>query len=131
MAKRIIYADPIGKIALQGYDPVSFHSVGKPEKGDPEYTKEYDGYTFVFASAANRATFSASPEKYLPDFGGYCAFGISVGVFFPVEIDTWELVDGRLVLQYNQVFKKEFEKDKAANLKKARENWKRIEAGGK
>ena len=72
--------------------------------------------------------FEKDAEKYLPAYGGYCAFGVSLGVLFPVEIDTWEIIDGRLVLQFNNAFKQEFEKDKGGNIQKADANWQKIEA---
>jgi len=125
--KRVLNADPYGKIALQGYDPVAFHAAGKPMKGNPAILTEYAGYKFVFAAEENKAAFEKEPEKYLPAFGGYCAFGVSIGVLFPVEIDTWEIVDGRLVLQYTTEVKQMFEKDKAGNLRKAHENWAKME----
>ncbi|MEZ4601231.1 MAG: YHS domain-containing (seleno)protein [Syntrophotaleaceae bacterium] len=124
---RVINADPHGKIALQGYDPVAFHSEGKALKGNPGILAENSGYKFAFASEENKAIFEKQPEKYLPAFGGYCAFGVSIGVLFPVEIDTWEIIDGRLVLQYTNEVKGMFEEKKAENLRKADENWARME----
>ncbi|HBI15961.1 MAG TPA: YHS domain protein [Desulfobulbaceae bacterium] len=126
--KRVLNADPFGKIALQGYDPVAFHAAGKPMKGNPAILTEYGGYKFVFASEENKTAFEKEPEKYLPAFGGYCAFGVSIGVLFPVEIDTWEIIDGHLVLQYTTEVKQMFEKDKSKNLRKAAENWVKMES---
>ena len=65
--------------------------------------------------------------KYLPAYGGFCAFGVCLGVLFPVEIDTWEIVDGRLVLQYRLDIKKKFEENKNENILKANDNWLKIE----
>lgn len=124
---RIINADPYGKIALQGYDPVAFHTVGKAMKGNPTILAEYSGYKFVFSSEENKAAFEKQVQKFLPAFGGYCAFGVSIGVLFPVEIDTWEIIDGRLVLQYSSDIKRMFEEDKAENIRKANENWAKME----
>ncbi len=124
---RILNADPHGKIALQGYDPVAFHTAGKAVKGNPAILAENSGYKFAFSSEENRTAFEKQPEKYMPAFGGYCAFGVSIGVLFPVEIDTWEIVDGRLVLQYTNEIKQMFEENKAENLRKANENWARME----
>lgn len=123
----IFNADPYGKIALQAYDPVAFHTDGKALKGNPAILAEYAGYKFSFASEENKALFEKQPETYLPAFGGYCAFGISIGVLFPVEIETWEIVDGRLLLQYNLDIKKLFKEHQAENLQKARENWATME----
>jgi YHS domain-containing protein len=124
---RIINADPYGKIALQGYDPVAFHTSGKAMKGNPAILAEYSGYKFVFYSEENKAVFEKQAQKFLPAFGGYCAFGVSIGVLFPVEIDTWEIIDGRLVLQYSSDVKRMFEEDKAENIRKAKENWAKME----
>lgn len=124
---RIINADPYGKIALQGYDAVAFHTAGKASKGNPAILTEYGGYKFAFASEENKAAFEQQAQKYLPAFGGYCAFGVSIGVLFPVEIDTWEVIDGRLVLQYSAEVKGMFERDKTENIRKANENWARME----
>jgi YHS domain-containing protein len=125
--KHIINADPLGKIALQGYDPVAFHSMGKAVKGNPYISAEYQGYKYLFSSEANKAIFVKDAERYLPAYGGYCAYGVSLGVLFPVEIETWEIIDGRLVLQYSLDIKHKFEEDKDANLRKANDNWVKIE----
>ena len=126
--KRILNTDPIGKYALQGYDPVAFHSPGKAVKANPYIFTEYAGYNFLFSSEENKTAFIKDPEKYLPAFGGYCAFGIGLGVFFPVEIDTWEIIDGKLVLNYSHDIKAKFHEDTKGNLQKAKENWAKTEA---
>jgi len=123
----VLNADPHGKIALQGYDPVAFHSQKKALKGNPYITSNHSGYTFLFASEENKNSFEKSAPKYIPAFGGYCAYGLTLGVLFPVETDTWEIIDGQLVLQYNKDIKKMFEEDKEGNIQKARENWVRME----
>lgn len=120
----LVNADSHAKIALQAYDPVAFFTDSKATKGSPFISAAHKGYTYFFASEEHKATFEKTPEKYLPAYGGYCAFGLSIGKLFPVEIDTWEIVDSRLVLQYNQDIKKKFSEDKAANFKKAEMNWK-------
>jgi YHS domain-containing protein len=123
----VLNADPHGRIAMQAYDPGAFHRTGEALKGNPSILAEYGGYKFAFSSEENKAAFEAQPERYLPAFGGYCAFGVSIGVLFPVEIDTWEIIDGRLVLQYNQDIKKLFGEDRAENLRKAEANWAKME----
>ena len=125
---QVINADPFGKVALQVYAPVAFHTLGKAERGNPAIIAEYDGYKYLFCSEAHKELFEKDAERYLPAYGGFCAFGVSLGVLFPVEIATWEIIDGRLVLQFNDVFKKKFEEEKAENMRKAAENWKKIVA---
>jgi YHS domain-containing protein len=123
---QVVNADPHGKIALQGYDPVAFHNIGKAVKGNPYISAEYLGYTYLFSSEDNKETFVKDAERYLPAYGGYCAYGVSLGVLFPVEIGTWEIINGRLVLQYSLDIKQKFEEDKEENLRKANDNWLKI-----
>lgn len=130
MSHIIINADPYGKIALQGYDPVAFHAQSEAVKGDPAIVADYEGYKFLFSSEKMKATFTDNPQKYIPAFGGYCGFGVSLGVLFPVEIDTWEIVDGTLLLQYTNAIKAKFVEQKDENLRKARQNWKAYEVTG-
>jgi len=123
-------AEPYGKIAIQGYDPVAFHTEGQPLKGNPYIMAEHLGYRYLFSSEENKKLFLSGPDKYLPEFGGYCAFGVSLGVFFPVEIEAWDIIDDRLVLQFSEAIKEKFEENKEENLKKARANWEKLELDG-
>jgi YHS domain-containing protein len=127
MKHQVINADPNGKIALQGYDPVAFHTVGKETKGNPAISAEYRGYKYLFSSEANKVAFEEEAVKYLPAYGGYCAYGAGLGILFPVEIDTWEIIDGLLVLQFSLDIKKKFGEHKEENIRKANANWSRIE----
>lgn len=110
-------------IAIEGYDPVGFFADSKAIKGNFSISETYEGYTYLFASEAHKNEFKSNPEKYLPAFGGFCAFGVSKGKFVPVDISTWEIVDGRLFFQFSQDVKKKFAEDKTANLRKADANW--------
>lgn len=120
---RLINADPHGRIALQGFDPVAFHTVGKALKGQPSISTEHLGYKYIFASEANKALFEEDSQTFLPAYGGYCAYGIANDMLFPIEIDTWEIVDGRLVLQFSQDVKTKFSERKDDNTRKANQNW--------
>lgn len=121
--KTLLNADPMGKFVLQGYDAVAYHTEGKAVKADPYIAAEYEGYKFLFATEENKALFVKNPEKYLPAFGGYCAFGVSLGVFFPVEVETWEMVDGHVMFNFSKDIQELFHEDTEENLKKARANW--------
>ena len=83
--KKLINADPHSRIALEGYDPVAFHTAGKAIKGNPAISAEYCTYKYLFSSEANKTKFEAKAEKYLPSYGGYCAYGASLGILFPVD----------------------------------------------
>ncbi|HMB71717.1 MAG TPA: YHS domain-containing (seleno)protein, partial [bacterium] len=85
-------------IALGGYDPVAFFTGGKPVHGSPSITAEHRGATYLFASEENRQLFQESPERYAPQYGGYCAYGVSVGALFPVDVSTWQVRNGKLYL---------------------------------
>ena len=122
----IINADPHGRITLQGHDPVAFHVDRRPIKGEPTLAAEYLGYTYLFSSGANKATFEQQPEKYLPAYGGYCAYGVSLGVLAPVDIGTWEIIDGRLHLQFSRATKEKFAESRDECILKADESWERI-----
>lgn len=110
-------------LALQGYDPVAFFSGGKPVKGAPAFTSSVDGATYRFASAENKASFDKSPAKYEPQFGGYCAYGVSKGKLVEIDVEAFQIVDGRLLLQYSKGVREKFNKDTAGSLKKADANW--------
>ena len=110
-------------VAIQGYDPVAFFTQGKPVKGTPQFQSSFKGAEYYFASAEDKAAFDGNPAKYEPQFGGFCAFGVSEGHLAPVKIEATQIVNGRLLMQYDLDVKKEFNKDQAGNLAKADKNW--------
>ena len=91
--------------------------------GSPFISAEYQGATYFFATAAHKDLFTASPAKYAPQCGGYCAFGVSINKLFPVDISTWQVRDGKLYLNLNPDILKKFNEDFAANTAKANQNW--------
>lgn len=109
--------------ALQGYDPVAFFTDSKPVQGKEEFHSSYHDATYRFASAEHQQMFEKEPAKYEPQFGGYCAYGVSQGHLAPVKIDAFQIVDGRLLMQYDAGVTKEFNKDQAGSLKTADEKW--------
>jgi YHS domain-containing protein len=111
------------KIAVSGYDPVAFFTDAKPVNGSPFITAEYQGATYFFASEEHKQLFTASPEKYAPQFGGYCAYGVGLNKLFPVDINTWQVRDGKLYLNLNADILKKFNADFAANVARADKNW--------
>lgn len=110
-------------VALAGHDPVAFFTVGAPVQGKTSITAEHEGATYQFAKPTNRELFLADPDKYLPAYGGYCGFGAAKGKLFPVEIDTWQITDGRLILNYNAEIKAQFDADIEALIERADANW--------
>jgi hypothetical protein len=85
-------------IAIQGYDVVSYFTDGKPAKGDPTHQVAFDDVKWWFKDAAHKEMFTADPERYLPQYGGFCAGGMARGVFVPANPDNWVIVDGKLYM---------------------------------
>jgi YHS domain-containing protein len=114
-------------LAVHGYDPVAFFTRNAPTLGSPEHAAVYDGATYYFASRDNQEAFEADPQRYVPAFGGYCAFGVSVGKKFDADPRYWTIADGRLYLNLNAEIAKQFARDVPGAVAKAQKNWRRIE----
>ena len=87
--------------ALGGHDTVAYFTDGVPLAGDARYTAEWNGATWRFASEAHRDLFKADPERYAPQYGGYCAYAMSGGAFSPGDTKRWRIEDGKLYLNAN------------------------------
>jgi YHS domain-containing protein len=111
------------KVAVGGYDPVAFFTDAKPVNGSPFISAEYQGATYFFASDEHQKLFVASPKKYAPQFGGFCAYGVGLGKLFPVDINTWQVREGKLYLNLNADILKKFNADFSGSVAKADENW--------
>lgn len=85
-------------LGLAGYSPVSYFSDAGPHFGSPEFAADHEGVTYFFADASELETFNADPERYVPAYGGWCAFGMAVDNYFPVSPTLYKIVDGRLFL---------------------------------
>lgn len=110
-------------LALQGYDPVAYFTVGEATEGDWKITAVYDDATYRFANAENKATFEANPEAYLPAYGGYCAFGAAMGFKFDGDPDNWKIVDDKLYLNLSDEIQAKWEEDVPGFIVKANANW--------
>ncbi|MCI0392003.1 MAG: YHS domain-containing protein, partial [Acidobacteria bacterium] len=96
--------DPVNKnlfgTALKGYDAVAYFKEGHPVKGKDEFRHDWMGAKWYFASVANRDEFAKSPEKYAPQFGGYCAWAVGHGYTASIDPQAWKIVDRKLYLNY-------------------------------
>ena len=110
-------------IAIHGYDAVAYFNLFKPVKGIEKFKHSWKGATWYFSSESNRSLFAESPEKYAPQFGGYCAFAASRDYIYDADPEFWKIVNGKLYLNYNAEAKKEWEKDVNGNIKNGNENW--------
>jgi YHS domain-containing protein len=120
--KSLLNLDKNG-VALQGYDPVAFFTQNRPVMGNPQFESKYAGARYFFSSAEDKALFDANPAKYEPQFGGFCAYGVSRGHTVPIKIEAFQIVNGRLLMQYDLGVKNDFNKDPQGNLQKADQNW--------
>jgi len=84
--------------AIDGYDTVSYFTDGRPEHGKSEFTAEWNGAEWRFASQKNRDTFIANPQKYAPQYGGFCALGMAHGGDVPTDPEAWSIYKGKLYL---------------------------------
>ena len=109
--------------AIKGYDAVAYFVDKKALKGSPAHSVTWQGATWYFATPANRDAFRAEPEKYAPQFGGYCAFGVAHGYAPQTDPTAFAVVDGKLYLNYNHSVAEKWHADRSAYVVKATQNW--------
>ena len=105
--------------AINGYDTVAYFTDGKPAKGQDAFAWEWMGTRWKFASQAHLDLFKASPEKYAPQYGGYCAYGVTQGALVKVEPEQFTVRDGKLYLNYDADVQSKWLKDPAGYIKDA------------
>ena len=113
-------------IGVQGYDLVAYQTQGEALRGNGHNVAEHDGVSYQFATAENREAFEANPTKYLPAYGGYCAFGAALGKKFNGDPEVWKVVDGKLYLNLDSSIQKKWNEDIPGNISKADANWVKI-----
>jgi len=112
--------------AVNGYDVVGYFTQGKPVEGKKTFLYQWHNAYWLFSTKQNLDSFSHSPEKYAPQFGGYCAYGVSEGHKATTEPDAWTIVDGKLYLNYNKDVQQLWKKDIPGRIIKAEENWPKV-----
>ena len=121
---------PSTGIALEGYCPVAYFAVNRPVKGKPEHSSTYNDVTYHFVNADAKEAFDREPEKYLPAYGGWCAFGMSIQDKFPVDPTNFKIVNGRLMLflknQNVDALELWNQGDEQQNVSKASAHWQKI-----
>jgi hypothetical protein len=118
-----VYTGTFSNVAVGGFDPVAYFVDGKPVKGDKAFSLDHAGASWRFASAENRDRFAAAPERYAPQFGGYCAWAVSQGYTASGDPQYWKIVDGKLYLNYDASVQKKWEQDVPGFIMKANQNW--------
>ncbi|MEE4118850.1 MAG: YHS domain-containing (seleno)protein [Paracoccaceae bacterium] len=109
--------------AIRGYDPVAYFTEGRPVEGSSDFELEWNGATWRFASAEHRALFEADPERYAPQFGGYCAWAVAQGYTASIDPDAWDIENGRLFLNYSKDVQTKWRADKPGFIAAADTNW--------
>jgi YHS domain-containing protein len=119
------------KLMLLGYDAVAYFTQNDAVKGDPAIKTEHLGVTYRFASEANKATFLRNPDKYMPQFGGFCSNGINYAVPWGAGggPNTWRIYRGKLYVFGGQASRDQFEMDTELNLQRAHHYWNEEVAG--
>lgn len=109
--------------AIRGFDAVAFHSQSKAVQGSKEYAYRWKDSEWLFENKANRDSFQTKPERYAPQYGGYCAYGTAEGHKAPTDTDTWTIYDGKLYFNYNKEVQQLWKKDQGTFIKKADKLW--------
>ncbi len=110
-------------VAVNGYDVVAYFIDGKPVKGSAEFAFTLDSVQWLFSSREHLDLFKSDPERYLPQFGGWCAYGVSQNYKAPTEPDAWTIVNDKLYLNYNKKVRKMWLQDRDARIHTAEQNW--------
>lgn len=110
-------------LGIKGYDPVAYFVAGKPMKGREDITVKWDGITYRFANYVNRKKFQKNPKRYLPQYGGFCAFGMAQNQKIDVDPLAWEVSDGKLYLNYTKKTHEVWKLNQQDNIKEANQNW--------
>ena len=124
-----IYTSWYDDIAVKGFDTVAYFTENAAVEGKKAHSLEWNGATWRFSSAANKALFEADPEKYAPQYGGYCAWAVSQNQTASIEPEQFTIVDGKLYLNYNQEVKEKWLVDTSANINVGDKNWPGLLAG--
>ena len=115
-------------VAIRGTDPVAYFTEGRPVAGDPAHAHEWRGAVWHFASAGNRDRFAADPERYAPQYGGFCAWAVAAkGKLYSTQPGNWSIVDGKLYLFVNAEIFAKYKKDSKRILATAEKMWPSIQ----
>jgi hypothetical protein len=110
-------------VAIDGTDPVAYFTDGRPVAGLPEHALMWRGAEWRFSSDANRAAFEADPERFAPQYGGWCAWAVAEGYTASTTPEAWAIVEGRLYLNYSRGVQRRWERDVPGNISRADANW--------
>ena len=113
-------------VAIEGFDVVAYFTDGGEAKGETEFMHKWKGAIWLFKNAANRDLFAASPEKYAPQYGGYCALSVANGKASKGSGEAWHIEDGKVYLNYDKDVRRRWLMDTRGNIHKADDWWPRL-----
>jgi len=119
----------LGGVAIDGYDPVAYFTDGKPVEGSADYSFEWQGATWRFASAEHRDRFAGQPERWAPQYGGYCAWAVGHGHTATIDPEAWSIVNGKLYLNYSRDVQAKWTPEKEKWIDAADRNWPQLRDG--
>lgn len=117
----------VNGVILAGHDAVAYFTQGKPVEGKAKYTAVYNDAIYRFSSAKNRDLFNKNPEKYAPQYGGFCAYGMTFGKKFEIDGKAFEIVDGKLFVNKNPSVYEAWKKDVPTHITEANDSWPEVE----
>jgi hypothetical protein len=116
-------------LALHGYDAVAYFDEGRAVEGRSECTFVWEGIMWRFSAPERRDRFAANPATFAPQFGGFCAYGVSRGYAVDVDPEAFAIVDGRLYLNYSKRVQRLWNEDRPGFIKRAEANWPKVMTG--
>jgi len=119
---------PADNLAIRGYDTVAYFKIGKALKGDPSFTFQWHGMTWYFSIKENRDLFAMSPEKYAPQYDGYCAWAMTEARKAETDPEVWKIVDGKLYLNCSREAYEKWIKDIPGHIREADRNWLKLKS---
>ncbi len=122
-AAKAISTTFFGNKAASGYDVVAYHTQEKAVPGKKSYTTNWNGATWLFSTAKNRQLFIDNPNKYAPQYGGYCAFAAAANKLVKADPKIFDLHEGKLYLNYNKKTKKDWNADRAGMIQRGNRNY--------
>ena len=114
---------PADDVAIKGYDPVAYFQAGKALRGNESFTFQWHNLTWNFLTKSNRDLFVTSPEKYAPQYDGYCAWALTMGQKAVSDPEVWKIINGKLYLSCSRAAYEKWSRDIPGNIKKADTNW--------
>ena len=121
-----LYVVAADNLMLGGHDPVAYFTEGKAVRGDPGLATEWNGVRWLFSNQEHRRLFTAEPEKYSPQYHGYCAWSVANNNYIPPALGdptAWRIVDGRLYVIYDKSVRTIWAMDLKRNIERSEERW--------